>query len=462
MAEQAALNRTSPEGLLAYEAYVNKMNEAISAPCSIIGENARIAQCSDIINVIIGNGAIIFGATCIENATILSEDLEKTIVSHGAIIKNSCIQWGCHIKNHAIVEKSIHLEYSSAENHAKVISSIIGPNTTIAQGEVNASLVGPFVGFHHQSLLIGTIWPKGKGNVGHGANIGSNHTGKAPDQELMCGEGVFFGLGINVKFPADFSKAPYSIIGTAVNTHPQRVTFPFSLINTPSDIPEGTLSYANEIYPGWVLSDNLYSVMRNEAKFRNRNKAKRWKGPFEVFRPEIVDMMVSARNSLRDCSAKKEVYTQRDFNGLGRNFLRETFRRRGVSSYTYFIEYYVLTQLFRIVDVVAKSAYNKLINNELYTRKSDDAMWEHARGLLITEQFDNKSITENLQRYSIMLENICTSVQESKERDDGRGKQIIEDYAVTHKIAAEDGFVISLKEEMGKKRERIEEILKLE
>ena len=102
-------------------------------------------------------------------------------------------------------ECSAFAEHSSAEKHAKVTNSIVGPNTQIAQGEVTASLVGPFVGLHHQSMLIGVLWPEGKGNVASGANVGSNHTSRAPDQELWCGEGMFLGLGVNVKYPADFS-----------------------------------------------------------------------------------------------------------------------------------------------------------------------------------------------------------------------------------------------------------------
>ena len=180
--------------------------------------------------------------------------------------------------------------------------SIVGANTGIAEGEVTACLVGPFVGFHHQALLIAAFWPEGKGNVGYGANVGSNHTSKAPDQELWPGEGTFFGLGVNIKFPSDFTKAPYSIIATAVNALPQKVTLPFSLINSPADRFEGISPAYNEIMPGWVLSDNIFTIRRNEGKYRKRNKAKRAKIEFEVFRPEIVDMMVDADMEL----AKKE------------------------------------------------------------------------------------------------------------------------------------------------------------
>lgn len=50
--------------------------------------------------------------------------------------------------------------------------------------------------------------------MGYGANVGSNHTGRAPDQELWPGEGVFFGLGTSIKFPANYVAAQYSVIAT--------------------------------------------------------------------------------------------------------------------------------------------------------------------------------------------------------------------------------------------------------
>ena len=32
--------------------------------------------------------------------------------------------------------------------------------------------------------------------MAYGAKVGSNHTGRAADQEAVLGEGVFFGLGV--------------------------------------------------------------------------------------------------------------------------------------------------------------------------------------------------------------------------------------------------------------------------
>lgn len=61
---------------------------------------------------------------------------------------------------------------------AKLSHSVLGPDSGVGAGECLHCLVGPFVGFHHQSLLIATIWPLGRGNVGYGANVGSNHTSR--------------------------------------------------------------------------------------------------------------------------------------------------------------------------------------------------------------------------------------------------------------------------------------------
>src|SRR5438128_9420533 len=112
---------------------------------------------------------------------------------------------------------------------------------------------------------MATMCQEGRVNVAYDANIGSNHTSKAPDQEFRPGEGAFLGLGVNVKFPADFSRAPYTILACGVTTLPQKLMFPFALINIPStNYPGISLAY-NEITPAWLLTDSLYTLKRNEA-----------------------------------------------------------------------------------------------------------------------------------------------------------------------------------------------------
>ncbi|MBI3317555.1 MAG: DUF4954 family protein, partial [Candidatus Omnitrophica bacterium] len=299
---------------------------------------------------------------------------------------------------------------------------ILGPNTGVAEGEVTSALLGPFVGFHHQALLIAALWPEGKGNVGYGANIGSNHTAKAPDQEIWPGEGTFFGLGVNIKFPSDLTRSPYSIIASGVSMLPQRVEFPFSLINTPAAAYPGISPAYTEIMPGWVLSDNIYMVKRNEGKYAKRNKAKRSKFDFEVFRPEIVELMQDARKRL-EVKTPKEVYTSKEVEGLGKSYLSEGSRKRAVETYTFYIRYYALLGLKRELE-----------------QKNSPSRWEHERRIL-AEEFPGKSPAELLSTLIQMQEKIAQDVQSSKEKDDRRGAEVIEDYAQAHKPAAQDSFV---------------------
>ena len=73
---------------------------------------------------------------------------------------------------------------------------------------------------------------------------------------------------------------------------------PFSLINKPSHNVSYISPAYNEILPGWALYDNYYMIVRNEDKFRRRNKSKRSAFETEVLREDIVQMIIKARGFL--------------------------------------------------------------------------------------------------------------------------------------------------------------------
>ena len=313
---------------------------------------------------------------------------------------------------------------------------------------MTASLCGPFVGFHHQSLLIAALWPEGKGNVGYGANVGSNHTSKAPDQEVWPGEGMFFGLGCNIKFPSDFTKAPYSIIATGVTRAAAEGHLPvLADHHARPRLRRASRPAYNEIMPAWVLSDNIFSVKRNEGKYMKRNKAKRTQFDFEVFRPDIVDLMVDGRDRLKSVRDDrllaqrdvKSLYTDRDVKGLGKNYMKEDARKRAIEAYTFYIRYYALNGLKREVEkLLAKNPKAEV--SVLLSQASDNPRWEHERTVLAKE-LPGKDVAELLWMLIESQEKVAHDVQSSKEKDDHRGVRIIPDYAHAHAPAIEDGFV---------------------
>ena len=99
------------------------------------------------------------------------------------------------------------------------------------------------------------------------------------------------------------SQSPYTIIAAGVTTLPQRVAMPYSLINTVGDVVDGASPALNVISPGWVLSDNAYTIVRNENKFLTRQAAS---GPCgapwysaRVVRGEHVRLVLAAAERLR-------------------------------------------------------------------------------------------------------------------------------------------------------------------
>ncbi len=458
-ASRIVTSRGDKEFQESYNNFIKDYTKLFASEKGIILGKAEIINTKEIRDTFIDSSAVIKGAALISNTTILSNEDEKTEIKDGAYIKNSIIQWGCEVTSMGIVSESALTEHTEVERHGKVTESILGPNTGVAEGEVTACILGPFVGFHHQALLIGALWEEGKGNVAYGANVGSNHTAKAPDQEIIAGEGMFFGLGVSIKFPANFVKAAYSIIATGVTTLPQKIDYPFSLINFSKETILGISPAYNDIMPGWVLYNNIYMVKRNEGKYAKRNKAKRTEFTFEVFRPDIIELMKEAKKELESVKEKKEVYTSKDdIKGLGKNYLSELNRIKGIDAYRFYIQYYALKGLFNRV----KSLLNKenKVEWSMIESDSDDKRWEHEKGIL-DEEFSSKTDIKELLNVFLEYEiKIADDVYKCKEKDDIRGRDIIDDYDDSHTLASDDGFVCQVKEEVEEFKKELNDILK--
>jgi hypothetical protein len=436
----------------------------------IIGPGAVLRNTPEIRNTYLGAGARVEGATAVIDSTLLSSADEPTCVSTAACVRNSLLQWGCAVETMALVEGSVLTEHSHAERHGKVIGSLVGPNSGIAEGEVNSSLLGPFVGFHHQALLIAAVWPEGKGNVAYGANVGSNHTSRMPDQEFWPGEGAYLGLGANIKYPSDFSRAPYIVVAMGVSTLPQKLMFPFSLLSAPWEPAPDVPPAYNEIIPAWVLRDNLYMLKRNEGKYRARNRARRTPFDFTVFRPDTIELMRDAIRRLEAAPPGRAIYTEDDVDGVGKNLLRAENIRPAIEAYRFHILHYALLGLLSQVTatrVGLRAAGNgpgaapgdraggpEVRPAELLVTPSNVQPWEHQRRLL-SEEWHLTDVCEALRLLPDMLERVAHDVEQSKAKDDVRGQRILDDYADTHTLAADDVFV---QQTWAKAKERIAEV----
>ena len=443
-----------------YKDIVDKYTKSVTLSFGMISENASVTNCDKISDTFIGKNSVIDNVRLIKNSTILSAPDNPVILENGVFITDSLIQQGVSIDSGAMVSKSLIFRNANIEDGAIVQKAIIGHSSKICKGEITSSFAGPLTGFHHQSLLIAAIWPGGKGNVGYGANVGSNHTGKAPDQEIFCGEGLFFGLGVNIKYPADFSEAPFTIIATGITTLPQRMTFPFSLIDQPrKSMGKNVLSGLNELFPAWVLDKNVYGIFRNQYKYRDRLKGLSDGIDHEIFRPEIVNMMISARTRLHEIKDKKNLYFDSDIKGIGKNFITDQSRLDAIETYTFFIKFYALKEFIDAANSLAEQ--NKSIHS-LFNDNTDMPEWEFTKKILHDEGLGKLSIGDLCKLFIETQKVILFKTVANKKRDDIRGKKIIPDYtSATTQADNTDNVISRIRKETERYKNMISKIIGL-
>eukprot|EP00298_Acanthocystis_sp_HF-20_P012946 c20134_g1_i1.p1 GENE.c20134_g1_i1~~c20134_g1_i1.p1 ORF type:complete len:653 (+),score=252.01 c20134_g1_i1:27-1985(+) len=469
IATAVSCNRDHTSSIASFNEFVKKYVESIPASRVIIAPHACVRG-STLEDVFVGPYAIVESSK-LEQCTLLSgKGSDQTKISGMSFIKNALIQWGCVVEGLSFVSNSLMCEQSHVERHGKLIDSILGPCSGVAEGECTSSLVGPFVGFHHQSLLIACIWPEGKGNIGYGANVGSNHTGKANDQEIWPGEGTFFGLSTAIKYPANYSKSPYSMIATGVTTLPQKVEFPFSLINSTSESINGISPAFNEISPGWVVSSNMYMLIRNETKYQSRNTATRTKYQlhWQIMRPDIIDLCIQARDVLIKAEGKsrhltasgEKVFSSDIIPSLGKNYMTESSRKAGIKAYTQYIHYYALCGLLEAIlsnklnvslTTLAKDLPDNIENQENH--------WDHKK-FVLQKEFSTITVFDLLVKLKALSRQIAVDVLKSKEKDDKRGPEVIPDYSHVVVPAAKQKVVIKAFEISEKIQKNVDSVLK--
>lgn len=331
---------------------------------SVLSNHVKLLNCDKIQNCLISEYASVSRSSMIE-CTLKSTQSRPITIRTGAQMQFCLVNEGCVIEDSCYCDHVYMCESSSIGVHARVCDSILAADASIAGGECHRSLVGPFIGFHHHSLLIATLWPFGRGNLGYGAKVGANHTGRVNDQECWPGEGCFFGLGCSIKFPMNLYNSPYSIVAPDTALSPQCIQFPCSLIcaltpvlaHTARELSGESLPVdACLIKPAWILYANPYMMDRAISKFSSRRKSKYFNTSFPVYRPSIINKMVQARTRILtllrspdieillkngdDC--KVTYVTEKQLQGLGRCIVSLYDLHKALESYTATIRRYAL------------------------------------------------------------------------------------------------------------------------
>ena len=454
---------------------------------NILSSGVIVRDTPTIQDVFLKPSSSIVGACSVKNVMLQA----GASISNSSTVSNVLMQWDATISDSSNVDTVMMMEHSHCGPNSIVHSSVIGPDCHVSAGEIHASVFGPNTNAHHQSLIIGVLWPLGRGNVGYGANVGSNHTGRSADQEAVAGEGLFWGLSSVIKFPVDLSFAPYSIVAAGTKLGQERICMPFSLINTDS-----SNEAENIILPGWVLQSTPYTLARNERKFQSRRKAKRhshYTG-WQIFRPSIIEMCRHAKQILEDC---RKTGLSTAIPGIGNCRLTESARERGIEAYNSCIHRYILQGLLAWVLLVTNDDENGVIDVALKHEFFDEACesdsrtkrrpvdyslpvqwpsfpwdeeemnqneWNYQRELIL-EEFplvdQSRPVTwlKDLLNRLIDLEKVyAIRVAKCKRRDDVRGKAIIPGYSDSHVAADDDEVVLDVQKTVERNEDFISQL----
>lgn len=410
----------------AFDEQLRQFREEVALPYGIVGKGAVVSNTNIVRNSWIGSHARIEGASKIRNTVVLSSLEESTHIYDSVILENSNVQMGARLHTGAEIQGSVIMARAKIGCKAIVKSSIIAPCCHVEEGEVNSSYMGPMTQMHHHSLLIAALWPEGCGNLGYGANVGSNHTGRMPDQEVMPGQGMFFGLGVNIKFPANYRESPFTLVATGVTAMPQRLKFPFSLLRPGDPQMTGVAPRLNEIVPGWNYACNAYALDRNAYKYSVRGKGIVPVSFYSIFSPETVRCVYDAYCRLQ-VSVIRDVYTKEQIDGLGENFLRERVRQQALHTYAEYLERYVLEQIINLVvgDPALQAQPVKELRRMVTTESNKDVV----RVVPLPDTFD-----ELVKRYRHLEKEWYERVTRGLDKDNERGREIFDDYDDVHPV----------------------------
>lgn len=408
-------------------------------------------------NCFLGPNVEIDGVVSLRDCTIFGTKDEPTRVLDGVVARDALIGPGCTVECQATLERSILFEHVHVGAQAIVKGSAVGANARLAGGEINDSLVGPFTMSIHHGALIAAWWPEGKGNVAYGANVGSNHTGRAPDQEIWPGEGNFFGLGCDVKFPCNLREAPYTIIASGAVLLPQKIAFPFSLLTTPTRAFSGVSPGLNELRPGWGLLHNAYGIERHEIGFRAKNRARRTGASAGVFRPEIVNAFLAARRRLEVAPEDvREVYDESAIPGLGKNVMTEEARLEGLEAY----KYGRLAGASRVLlDALRNGGEPSHVAWAIRTILEEivpDAVPRDDIPLDQEPPLPNSAECKRALEAAIAARRTWLErAREAKRRDDARGRAVFDDYDVRHVSADDDPMIRAMERELADAKQNL-------
>ena len=200
---------------------------ANAAPRGTVGYGVKIVNTREIVNVVIGDGCEISGASRLCDCTIIGAADADVFIGNDVVCENTVVQAGASIVSGARVYNSFVGEACHIGRGFSAESSLFFANSYMDNGEACAAFCGPFSVSHHKAtVLIGGRYSFF--NAGSATNF-SNHAYKlGPVHHGTLARGSKTGSGAHLLLPACIGA--FSVCLGKVETHPDTRRLPFSYV----------------------------------------------------------------------------------------------------------------------------------------------------------------------------------------------------------------------------------------
>lgn len=192
-----------------------------------IGSHAEIVNSGNITNVMIGDYAVIEGATRLSNGTIVSNSEDKVTVGRNVIAEGFIFASGSKIDAGAVIHHCFIGQATTLTHLFSAHDSLFFSNCACENGEAAAIFGGPYtVTMHKSSLLIAGMFSFL--NAGSGSNQ-SNHMYKlGPIHQGVVERGSKTTSDSYILWPAKIGA--FSLVMGRHVTHPDTSRLPFSYL----------------------------------------------------------------------------------------------------------------------------------------------------------------------------------------------------------------------------------------
>ena len=256
------LHRHRPRFVERLEAMADAYAASAQSDVGSIGAGARLEGVDRILDVQVGAGVEVIGASRLEDGTILGDANVPTHVGQDVDAQHFIVAEGARVDRGALVTHSYVGQGAWVDRRFSMDHALFFANSEALHGEAVSIMAGPWTSTHHKStLLIAGCFSYF--NAGSGTNQ-SNHLYRlGPVHEGRIERGCKTGSGTTLTWPTRVG--PFSVVVGRHTDHFDTSDLPFSLV---AAAPDGHC----RVLPGRMLQ--AMSIVRDPAKWRARDRCR--------------------------------------------------------------------------------------------------------------------------------------------------------------------------------------------